>query len=187
MFNAAARRVTLFRSCARTSFCLCLTQPRALAAFSVVLGMFAGLSSAHAEKSLGLGIEASITADDNVTRGYGEGNVLSDQFLGVNLSKSLQYPLSTHTRVALLGFAGVNGYFEYNGLSHYYAGVQGEFQYRPSGSFYAPTLAFAVRTAIEEYQSEVRDSYRSSVWFSVRWWHSAACCIATVFWPATNC
>lgn len=168
MFNAASRRVTLFCSCARTSFCQCLPQPRALAAFSIVLGMFAGLNSAQADKSLGLGVETGITADDNVTRGYGDGNVLSDKFLGLNLSKSLHHPLSTHTRGVLLGFAGLNGYFEYTGLSHYYAGVQGEFQYRPSGSFYAPTLAFAVRTAIEEYQSEVRDSYRSSAWVSVR-------------------
>ena len=170
MVNAASRPLTMFRSRACTSLCpnLRLTRSRTGSVFFVALGMLVALNSAHADKSLGLGIEASITADDNVTRGYGDGNVLSDLFLGVQFSKSLLYPLSTHTRATLLGFAGLNGYFEYNGLSHYYAGVQGEFQYRPSGSFYAPTLALAVRTAIEEYQSEVRDSYRSSVWISVR-------------------
>lgn len=170
MVNAASRRVTLFCSRACAPFCRDrrLTPPRALAVFSIALGMFVGLNSAHADKSLGLGIEAGITVDDNVTRGYGDGNVLSDQFLGVNFSKSLHYPFSTHARAVLLGFVGLNSYFEYNGLSHYYAGVQGEFQYRTSGSFYAPTLALAVRTAIEEYQSEARDGYRSSAWVSVR-------------------
>lgn len=137
-------------------------------ALAFLTGLFICAQPVYADKPLGISIEANITADDNVTRGYGDGNVLSDQFLGVNLSKSFHYPVSTHTRLVLQGFAGFNGYFEYSGLSHYYAGVQGEFQYRPSGSFYAPTFAFAARTAAEEYQSEVRDSYRSSVWVSVR-------------------
>ena len=134
----------------------------------VFVGFGVGAMPAHADKPLGFGIEASISVDDNVTRGYGEENVLSDNFLGVNLSKSFHYPVSTHTRVVLLGFAGFNGYFEYTGLSHYYAGAQGEFQYRSSGSFYAPTLAVGTRYAVEEYQSEVRDSYRGSAWVSVR-------------------
>ena len=156
--------------------CLCVRTNRSdrlavrlrILACTVFLGFWVGAMPARADKPLGLGIEASITADDNVTRGYGDGNILSDKFVGVNLSKSFHYPVSTHTRVVLLGFAGFNGFFEYTGLSHYYAGVQGEFQYRTSGSFYAPTFAIAARTAVEEYQSEVRDSYRSSVWVSVR-------------------
>jgi hypothetical protein len=128
----------------------------------------AGLPCAQADESLGFNIEASITADDNVTRGYGDGNVLSDQFAGANLGASLRFPVSNHTRLSLLGFAGGNGYFEYTGLSHYYAGVQGDFQYRPSAGFFAPTYALSVRTAIEEYQSELRDGYRSAAWLSVR-------------------
>lgn len=137
-------------------------------ACTVFIGFGAGALPARADKPLGLGIEASVTADDNVTRGYGDGNILSDQLLGLNLSKSFHYPVSTRTRLVLLGFAGFNGYFEYIGLSQYYAGAQGEFQYRPSGGFYAPTLAIAARYAAEEYQSEARDSYRGSVWASVR-------------------
>lgn len=127
-----------------------------------------GAMPARADKPLGFGIQVSTTADDNVTRGYGDGNVLSDSFLGINLSQNFYYPVSTHTRLALLGFAGFNSYFEYTGLSHYYLGAQGEFQYRPSGSFYAPTFATGARFAAEEYQSEVRDSYRGSVWVSMR-------------------
>ena len=145
-----------------------LLQAQPLTVLSLVLGMILGSNSANADKMLGLGVEVSTTVDDNVTRGYGDGNVLSDKFLGVNISKGLHYPFSPRTRVAVLGFVGLNGYFEYTDLSHYYAGAQGEFQYRPSGSFYAPTFALLARTAIEEYQSEVRDSYRSSAALSVR-------------------
>lgn len=155
-------------SCACTNRCDRPVVRLHVLACTVLLGFGVGATPARADKPIGLGIETSITADDNVTRGYGDGNVFSDKFLGVNLSQSFQYPVSTHTRVLLLGFAGFNGYFEYSGLSHYYAGAQGEFQYRPSGSFYAPTFAIAARFAAEEYQSEVRDSFRSSVWVSVR-------------------
>lgn len=134
--------------------------------FTILLGF--GVGAAHADKPLGLGIEASITADDNVTRGYGDWNILADKFVGMNLSKNFHYPVSTHTRFVLLGFAGFNGYFEYTGLSHYSVGVQGEYQYRTSGSFYAPTFALGLRGSAEEYQSEVRDSFRSSAWISMR-------------------
>lgn len=158
----------LLCSCARTNRSDRLAVRLLVLAGTVFFGLWAGAMPARADKPLGLGIEAGISADDNVTRGYGDANILSDQFLGVNLSKIFHYPVSTHTRLALLGFAGFNGYFEYTGLSHYYAGAQGEFQYRPSGSFYAPTFAVGARSAAEEYQSEVRDSYRGSVWASVR-------------------
>jgi hypothetical protein len=128
----------------------------------------AGLACAQADEPLGLGIEVSITADDNVTRGYGDGNVLSDQFIGVNIGKSLRIPVSTYTRLSLLGYAGFNSYLEYTGLSNVYAGVLGEFEYRPSAGFNAPTYSVFLRTAIEEYQSEARDGYRSSAGFSAR-------------------
>lgn len=164
----AQHHVMPLSSCARTYRSDRLAAPLRIFVCTVFLGFGVNAMPAHADKPLGLGIEASITADDNVTRGYGEGNVLSDKFLGVNLGQSFHYPVSTRTRLVLLGFTGFNGYFEYTGLSHYYAGIQGEFQYRPSGSFYAPTFAVAARTAVEEYHSEVRDSFRSSAWLSMR-------------------
>ena len=158
MINGPTRPRTLFNSSTYRLSRRRLLQAQPLAVLSLVLGMILGSNSANADKMLGLGVEVSTTVDDNVTRGYGDGNVLSDKFLGINISKGLHYPLSPRTRVAVLGFVGLSGYFEYTELTHYYAGAQGEFQYRPSGSFYAPTFALLVRTAIEEYQSEVRDS-----------------------------
>jgi hypothetical protein len=127
-----------------------------------------GLPSAQADESLGVDIEASITTDDNVTRGYGDGNVLPDWFVGASIGKNLRFPVSTHTRLSVLGFAGFNTYREYTGLSHSYAGVQGDFQYRPSAGFFAPTYALSVRAAFEEYHSMARDGNRVSAGLSVR-------------------
>lgn len=155
-------------SCASTNRSDKLAVPLRILVCTILVGFGVGAMPARADKPLGLGIEASITADDNVTRGYGDRNVLADKFLGVNLNQSFHYPVSTHTRFVLLGFAGFNGYFEYTGLSHYGVGVQGEYQYRTSGSFYAPTFALGLRGSAEEYQSEVRDSFRSSAWLSMR-------------------
>lgn len=135
---------------------------------TVFLGFVAGAMPARADKPLGLGIEASITADDNVTRGYGDGNVLADKVVGVNVNHNFHYTVSRHTRLVLLSFASFNRYFEYTGLSHYSVGIQGEYQYRTSGSFYAPTFALGLRGSAEEYQSEVRDSFRNAAWLSLR-------------------
>jgi hypothetical protein len=145
-----------------------LNRLRAKGLLASLVWVLTGLPCAQADESLGIDIEASITADDNVTRGYGDGNVLSDQFAGVNIGKSLRFPVSTYTRLSVLGFAGFNSYLEYAGLTHSYAGVQGEFQFRPSAGFSAPIYALSVRTAIEQYVSEARDGYRSSAGLSVR-------------------
>jgi len=121
-----------------------------------------------ADESLDLTIEVSVTHDDNVTRGYGTGNILSDQFATVQLGKSWRFPVTSNTRVLLQAFGGYNSYFDYNGLSHGFLGLQGDFQYRSSGQFSAPTISFTVRTGVEEYQSEARDSFRYMAGIGVR-------------------
>lgn len=142
--------------------------PWSAAAFIVLAGGLADPPEAHADKALGFGLEANISTDSNVSRGHGTGNVLADQFISLNLDTNFHYPLSTHTRLSLSGFAGLNSYNEHSGLSHYYAGAQANFQYRTAAGFYAPTFSFVVRSAAEEYQSELRDGYRSAVAVSVR-------------------
>ncbi len=170
MDSTSRRRVTPSRARGRPNRAggVSAVRPRATVLFAGLAWGLIGLPAAHADESLGIGVEAGVTADDNVARGYGDGNVLTDQFAGLRLGKSLRLPVSTHTRLSLLGYAGYNGYFEYTGLSHAYAGVQGDFQYRPSAGFYAATYALSLRTAVEEYRSEARDGYRSSAEFSVR-------------------
>jgi hypothetical protein len=121
-----------------------------------------------ADESLGLNIEVSVTHDDNVSRGYGEGNVLRDELFSLHLNKGWRFPLTSNTRLLVQAFGGYNAYFEYSGLSHGYAGLQGDFQFRPSGRFGAPTFALTARSAIEEFESEARDSYRYMLGLSVR-------------------
>ncbi len=135
---------------------------------AAALGLLALAPCALADESVGLGIEVSVTADDNVTRGYGSGNILSDQFVGAMVSKSFRAPVSNHARFVLLGFGGFNGYTRFTGLSHAFVGAQGELQYRPSAAFTAPTFGLSVRAAYEEYQSDLRDSYRNTVSLSMR-------------------
>lgn len=170
MDSTSRRRVTPSRARGRPNRAggVSAVRPRATVLFAGLMWILIGLPAAQADESLGIGIEAGVTVDDNVTRGYGDGNVLADQFAGTRLGKSLRFPVSTHTRLSLLGYVGYNSYFEYTGLSHAYAGAQGDFQYRPAAGFYAATYAVSLRTAIEEYQSDARDGYRSSAELSVR-------------------
>jgi hypothetical protein len=134
----------------------------------VLVALLVGPTYVVADESPGLDFEISITHDDNVARGFGDGNVFSDQFATAAISKTLRFPLSSHSRFSLLVFAGGNGYVEHTGLSSGHAGLQGEFQYRPSGNFGAPTYSLSLRSTLEEYHSEVRDGYRHVASLGVR-------------------
>jgi hypothetical protein len=104
-------------------------------------------------------IEASITADDNVTRAGGS-DALRDSILGVRVSKGLTLPVSQRTRAIIQGFVGGEKFFKYDGLSHNFFGAQGDFQYRSSGEFSAATYSAFARTQAEYFQSNLRDGYR---------------------------
>lgn len=137
-------------------------------AISGLVWALAGANNALADELLGLGMDVGVMADDNVTRGHGSGNVLSDQIISMNFSKVLRAPVSNNARLLVHGLLGFNGHTRFAGLSNAMVGVQGEFQYRPSASFSAPTYGLSLRTSIEEYNSKLRDSYRSVAGFSVR-------------------
>ncbi|MGB5081776.1 MAG: hypothetical protein WBO23_13650, partial [Burkholderiales bacterium] len=107
----------------------------------------------------GLRVEVGYSADDNVTRAPA-GDDLKDGILGVRASASLAIPVSTRTRAVFQGFAGGESFRKYKGLSHNFIGGQGEFQFRPSGAFGAPTYSAFLRTAVEQYDSSLRDGYR---------------------------
>jgi hypothetical protein len=114
------------------------------------------------EEPLGLRVEATATADNNVTRSKGA-DKLGDTALGVGVSKSLVVPLSEYVRLTVLGTAGADRFSKYSGLSKVYAGANAEFQYRPSGEFDAPTFGVFADGRTEQYQSKLRDGYRYSV------------------------
>jgi hypothetical protein len=124
--------------------------------------------SLHADSAVGMGIGVGFTADDNVTRGFGDSNIRSDRIVNMNLSQALRFRLADHWRVLLSGFAGLDAYQDYQGLSHFYAGAQGELQYRPAGTFGAPIYGLYARASMEEYESTLRDSYRYAVGLSAR-------------------
>jgi len=104
-------------------------------------------------------VEASLTADDNVTRAGGS-DALRDSILGVRASKGLTLPVSTRTRAIVQGFVGGEKFQKYDGLSHNFFGAQADLQFRSSGQFGAATYSAFLRTQAEYYQSTLRDGYR---------------------------
>ena len=107
----------------------------------------------------GFRAEASYSSDDNVTRAPAS-DALRDRVLGVRVSAGGAIPLSEHIRVAVQGFAGTQRFSTYTGLSNNFIGTQGDFFFRSSGEFGAPTWGAFLRTAKEEYESNLRDGYR---------------------------
>jgi hypothetical protein len=104
-------------------------------------------------------VEASLTADDNVTRAGGS-DALRDTIFGLRASKGLVLPMSSRTRTLVQGFAGGEKFQKYDGLSHNFFGAQADFQFRSSGEFGAATYTAFVRTQAEYYKSDLRDGYR---------------------------
>ena len=111
-------------------------------------------------------VEASLTADDNVTRAGGS-DALRDSILGVRASKGLTLPMSTRTRAIVQGFVGGEKFQKYDGLSHNFFGAQADVQFRSSGEFGAATYSAFLRTQAEYYQSTLRDGYRHAYGVSV--------------------
>src|ERR1700693_5308711 len=70
----------------------------------------------------GFRAEASYTTDSNVTRAPA-GAALSDRILGVRVSAGGVIPLSTRTRAAVQGFAGIQKFGTYTGLSNNFIGT----------------------------------------------------------------
>src|SRR5712691_4447330 len=115
----------------------------------------------------GFRAEASYTSDSNVTRAPA-GDALRDGILGVRVSAGGAIPLSTRTRVSVQGFAGIQKFSTYTGLSNNFIGTQGDFFFRTSGEFGAPTYGAFARTAKEEYESTLRDGYRHAFGVTVQ-------------------
>ena len=140
---------------------------------SVVAAALAVLASApgfvHAAGPLSLRVDAGYTTDDNVTRSRGEGDALSDRILGVGIRATYPIPIpnSPRTRLIAQGFAGTERFHTYTGLSHNFAGAQGDFQFRSSGEFGAATYAAFYRFAKDEYESNLRDGYRTAYGLTV--------------------
>lgn len=139
--------------------------PEACCFALVALAGLAGLSHAEVEFR-GLRVEASYASDDNVNRAPAD-EALADGVVGVRVGTSLVVPVTRRTRAIFQGFGGGEKFRKYDGLSHNFLGAQGELQFRPSAEFGAPTYAVFLRTALEQYDSTLRDGYRHSFGASV--------------------
>jgi hypothetical protein len=109
----------------------------------------------------GFRAEASWMSDDNVNRGP-KGDTLHDRILGVRASANGAIPISSRTRATVQAFVGTQRFGTNTGLSNNFYGAQGDFLFRTSGEFAAPTYSAFVRAAKEEYESNLRDGYRSA-------------------------
>jgi hypothetical protein len=129
---------------------------------ALCLGVSCAPSALLADEALDVRVEASVTADNNITRSRGAGNKLGDTIYNLNVGKGGVFPLGQHTRLTLLGTAGLEAFGRHSGLSRAFLGVQGELQYRSSGEFDAPTFGIFGRAAADFYESRLRDGYRYS-------------------------
>ncbi|MEN9538592.1 MAG: hypothetical protein RLZZ126_827, partial [Pseudomonadota bacterium] len=113
-------------------------------------------------------VEASMVADDNVTRAKAGPDVRSDTSYTVNVSKLETVPLSDNSRLQWVATAGGERFQNFNGLSRISAGLEAEAQYRESAEFDAPTWAVFGKASVERFQSGLRSGYRASLGTSVR-------------------
>jgi hypothetical protein len=102
--------------------------------------------------------ELGYTSDDNVTRAAREVDVLKDSFWAASAGASFIQWLQRSHRLVVRGFLRAEVYDKYDGLSNTSAGAQVTYQHRASGEFTAPTYGAFVKTAVVEYDSELRDS-----------------------------
>jgi len=136
----------------------------------VVTGALAAISApataADPAATPGLRVDASYNWDNNINRGTAADTV-KDWSLGVRAAVSGVLPVSTHTRAIVQAFGGTERFRTYNGLSKNFIGVQGDFQYRAGGEFGRATYGAFYRIQGEDYESKLRDGYRSAFGVSV--------------------
>ena len=123
-------------------------------------------SAADPADSPALRVDAGYTSDNNVNRGP-HGDTVKDWAIGVRASASGALPISTHTRGIIQGFVGTERFHTVNGLSKNFVGVQWDFQYRAAGEFGRATYGAFYRIQAENYNSTLRDGYRSALGLSV--------------------
>ncbi len=118
-------------------------------------------SPLQAAPKIAIQAEAVALFDDNVTRAKGNDKT-SDISIGVNANASFPIQISRKLRMRFRGTVQAQKFNRHGGLSRYSAIAQADLQYRPSGKFSAPTYGAFVRTAVDEYESHLRDGFRHS-------------------------
>lgn len=112
-------------------------------------------------------VTADYTYDDNVTRAMGD-DALYDSIGTLTLGAKVPLSVSERTRLLLSAFAVGEGFQRYDGLDRVTGTFVGEFQYRHSGSFGAPIWSLFFKSSYDEFRSDLRDGYRTTLGASVR-------------------
>lgn len=112
-------------------------------------------------------VEASLTHDDNVSRGRVSGDILRDQSVALRASRDWSAPISANTRWVLTAVGGGEVFATYSRLSRVFLEGQAAVEYRASGSFSAPTFTAFVTVAGDESRSTLRSGHRGTVGGSV--------------------
>lgn len=104
-----------------------------------------------------LQIDFGYTYDDNVTRGRAAEEILADQLLGLNATKSGTRRVNDNTQLVVTGMLNGEKFFTYDGLSNLSGGLQAELQYRQSAAFDAVTFGVFAGGWLDDYASHLRD------------------------------
>ncbi len=108
-------------------------------------------------------VDTGITFDDNVTRAKLPGDIRSDNFYTVNVSKTVMKFLSDNTRVLLTGTVGGERFQNFNGLSNVSLGGEVAYQYRSSAEFDAATWGLVGTLTGLDFESTLRDGVKYSI------------------------
>ena len=105
-------------------------------------------------------VEASLSHDDNVSRGRRKDEILSDDVLGLRLSRDWDWNLATGSRLLLNAAAGGEGFSRNPRLSRAFVEVESAIDYRASGSFDEPTYSLFLRGTADQSRSTLRSANR---------------------------
>lgn len=108
-------------------------------------------------------IEASVTHDDNLTRGRSAAEKRSDQAYAVQLSRDGSFMIGPATRLTLSGSVGGEAFGHYDKLGRVFGEGQAALEYRASGAFSAPTFSLFARASGDAYRSTLRSGHRYAV------------------------
>lgn len=117
---------------------------------------------------LDLQLDASLTWDDNITRGKDAADRRSDMIWRVSASHDKVFEINRSTQGVLRVGLAAETLRRYPELGRAMAELQGELRYRGSGEFFAPTYSLFADAAYDEYRSSLRDGARFAAGLSVR-------------------
>jgi hypothetical protein len=116
-----------------------------------------------APKTKGVRIEATVNADNNVSRAPEEVDQFDDQFATLDLRKRFKFSPSPNTRLRITPQIAGARFANFDGLSNVYGGAEIDLLYRSSGSLSALTYRAFARAAYHDFESQLRDGSRYSV------------------------